>query len=141
MNLTKNISSGASSTAFEAEKTISFQGLYELTKPRLSLLSVFTASLGFLVHDPLRSDLLLFSALTIGTALAAGGAAALNQWMERKEDALMARTATRPLPAKLISPEFALQVSYWIRTLFIKGKVEVNVKLLKRMLTIEILSH
>ena len=89
MNLTKNISSGAS-TAFEADKVISFNGLYELTKPRLSLLSVFTASLGFLVHDPLRSDLVLFIALTIGTALAAGGAAALNQWMERKEDALIA---------------------------------------------------
>ena len=108
MNLTKNITSGVSSTTFEAEKPFSFQGLYELTKPRLSLLSVFTASLGFLVHDPLRSDFLLFTALTIGTAFAAGGAAALNQWMERKEDALIARTASRPLPSKLISPEFAL---------------------------------
>lgn len=108
MNLTKNINSGASSSAFEAEKIISFIGLYELTKPRLSLLSVFTASLGFLVHDPLRSELALFLALTIGTALAAGGAAALNQWMERKEDALMSRTASRPIPANLVTPGFAL---------------------------------
>jgi protoheme IX farnesyltransferase len=46
--------------------------------------------------------------LTIGTALAAGGAAALNQWMERDEDSLMHRTATRPIPSHLIEPEFAL---------------------------------
>ena len=77
--------------------------MYELTKPRLSLLSVFTASLGYLVREPLQSDLSIFVSLTIGTALAAGGAAALNQWMERYEDAQMARTASRPLPSGLIS--------------------------------------
>jgi protoheme IX farnesyltransferase len=82
--------------------------MYELTKPRLSLLSVFTASLGYLVREPLQADLAIFISLTIGTALSAGGAAALNQWMERKEDSLMARTASRPLPSGLISPEFAL---------------------------------
>jgi protoheme IX farnesyltransferase len=87
---------------------ISLHGMYELTKPRLSILSVFTASLGYLVREPLQSDLSIFFSLTIGTALAAGGAAALNQWMEKKEDALMARTASRPLPAGLISSEFAV---------------------------------
>ena len=87
---------------------ISLYGMYELTKPRLSILSVFTASLGYLVREPLQSDLSIFFSLTIGTALAAGGAAALNQWMERSEDALMARTVSRPIPAGLISPEFAI---------------------------------
>jgi len=86
----------------------SVYGMYELTKPRLSLLSVFTASLGYLVREPLQANLSIFISLTIGTALAAGGAAALNQWMERKEDALMARTASRPLPSGLISSEFAM---------------------------------
>ena len=37
--------------------TFTLSGLYELPKPRLSLLSVFTASLGYLLHDPLLSDL------------------------------------------------------------------------------------
>lgn len=87
---------------------ISLYGMYELTKPRLSILSVFTASLGYLVREPIQSDLSIFFSLTIGTALAAGGAAALNQWMERSEDALMARTVSRPIPAGLISPEFAI---------------------------------
>ena len=82
--------------------------MYELTKPRLSLLSVFTASLGYLVREPLQSDWSIFIALTLGTALAAAGAAALNQWMERSEDAQMARTSTRPLPSGLVSPQFAV---------------------------------
>ena len=91
--------------------------MYELTKPRLSLLSVFTASLGYLVREPLQADWSIFLSLTIGTALAAGGAAALNQWMERKEDALMARTASRPLPAGSIRPEFAVYFGITLSTL------------------------
>ena len=82
--------------------------MYELTKPRLSLLSVFTASLGYLVREPLQADWSIFICLTLGTALAAAGAAALNQWMEKNEDAQMARTASRPLPAGLVSPQFAV---------------------------------
>ena len=107
MNTAKDISAKSEVTPVRDECGLSLIGIYELTKPRLSLLSVFTASLGFLVHDPLRADLALFLCLTAGTALAAGGAAALNQWMERREDALMARTSGRPIPAKLVSPEFA----------------------------------
>ena len=75
MNITNNIAA-RNASHIDASKSISWNGLYELTKPRLSFLSVFTASLGFLVHDPLKSDLVLFLALTIGTALSAGGAAA-----------------------------------------------------------------
>jgi protoheme IX farnesyltransferase len=86
----------------------SVHGMYELTKPRLSLLSVFTASLGYLVREPLQADWSIFICLTLGTALAAAGAAALNQWMEKNEDAQMARTASRPLPAGLVSPQFAV---------------------------------
>ena len=108
MNTVKNISAKSDAQSLQEGYGLSLIGFYELTKPRLSLLSVFTASLGFLIHDPLTPDLSLFLCLTIGTALSAGGAAALNQWMERSEDALMARTADRPIPAKLVSPDFAL---------------------------------
>ncbi|MBT3635715.1 MAG: protoheme IX farnesyltransferase [Opitutae bacterium] len=104
----KDISAKSDAAPLQNEHGISLLGVYELTKPRLSLLSVFTASLGYLVHDPLVNNLSLFVSLTLGTALSAAGAAALNQWMERKEDALMPRTANRPIPAKLVSPQFAL---------------------------------
>lgn len=108
MNTLKDISSKPDTPTLQDEQGLSLLGIYELTKPRLSLLSVFTAALGFLVHDPLVNDFSLFLCLTFGTALSAAGAAALNQWIERKEDALMVRTANRPIPSNLVSPEFAL---------------------------------
>ena len=108
MSLGKPIPAKPHPGSLASSPGFSVHGMYELTKPRLSLLSVFTASLGYLVREPLQADLAIFISLTIGTALSAGGAAALNQWMERKEDSLMARTASRPLPSGLISSEFAL---------------------------------
>src|SRR5207244_1083023 len=46
--------------------------------------------------------------VVFGTAAAAAGAAALNQWWERRADALMRRTRTRPLPAGRMPPLQAL---------------------------------
>lgn len=70
----------------------------ELTKPRLSLLSVITALVGYAAARPpfLIGELI---ALVIGTSLAAGGVAALNQWLEQDTDAQMKRTADRPIPS------------------------------------------
>jgi protoheme IX farnesyltransferase len=74
-----------------------FRDYLELTKPRLSLLSVLTSLVGYLAARPPSAPLkLLF--VVIGTSLAAGGVAALNQWMEADTDAQMKRTADRPIP-------------------------------------------
>jgi protoheme IX farnesyltransferase len=116
MSTAKEISSKANSSSIDHEHGVSWLGMYELTKPRLSLLSVFTASLGFLVHHAPGPDFSTFLALTLGTALSAGGAAALNQWMERKEDALMARTSDRPIPSQLVTPGFALSFGILLST-------------------------
>ena len=82
----------------------------QLTKPRLSMMSVASAVFGYFSAVPEQRDTLLFLSLLVGTALAAGGAAALNQWMEIKEDGLMRRTADRPIPAGEIIPMHALVV-------------------------------
>lgn len=74
----------------------------ELTKPGLSLMSVVTALFGYFVTPGSHSLTAVF-AVFVGTALAAGGAAALNQWLEREEDARMERTADRPTPSGRIS--------------------------------------
>src|SRR5690242_14466993 len=74
-----------------------FGDYLELTKPRLSLLSVITALVGYLAAKP-QPDLIKLLVLVVGTSLAAGGVAALNQWMECDTDAQMKRTAGRPLP-------------------------------------------
>jgi protoheme IX farnesyltransferase len=80
-----------------AEKT-RFNDYLELTKPRLSMLSVITTLVGYFATTP-PWDAAVFWYLFIGTGLCAGGVAALNQWMERDTDALMKRTADRPIPS------------------------------------------
>jgi protoheme IX farnesyltransferase len=74
-----------------------FRDYVELTKPRLSLLSVLTAMVGYFCARP-PSNPPKFLLLLVGTSLAAGGVAALNQWMEHDTDAQMKRTADRPIP-------------------------------------------
>src|SRR6266481_7819404 len=71
----------------------------ELVKARLTLLVLLTTAVGYYLGatGPVN-PLGLFHAV-FGTALAAAGAAALNQWWERRLDALMHRTKTRPIPA------------------------------------------
>jgi protoheme IX farnesyltransferase len=74
-----------------------FRDYLELTKPRLSLLSVLTTLVGYFAARP-PSNPTKLTLLFIGTSLAAGGVAALNQWMEHETDAQMKRTADRPIP-------------------------------------------
>lgn len=75
-----------------------FSDYLALTKPRLSLLSVLTALVGYYAARP-PSDPMKLLWLLVGTCLAAGGVAALNQWMESDTDAQMKRTADRPIPS------------------------------------------
>jgi len=74
-----------------------FADYLELTKPRLSLLSVITALVGYVAARPPFLPVELVSVM-LGTSLAAGGVAALNQWLEHDTDAQMKRTADRPIP-------------------------------------------
>jgi len=72
---------------------------FALTKPRIVLLVMLTAAVGFYVAAPAGVGALLFGHLLVGTALVAGGSSALNQVAESESDALMRRTAGRPIPA------------------------------------------
>ena len=69
-----------------------------LTKPRLNLLVLITALGGMYLAAPQGVPPLTLLHALIGTALVAGGAAALNQVWERDTDGLMRRTRTRPVP-------------------------------------------
>lgn len=71
----------------------------ELTKPRVVALITFTALVGMLLATPGMAPwpILLFGSL--GIALMAGSAAAINHLVDRRVDALMARTCRRPLPS------------------------------------------
>ncbi len=76
---------------------------YRLTKPRVVSLIVFTAIIGMFMAVPgaVPLDILFFG--TVGIALVAGAAAALNCLVEQKMDAVMARTKGRPLPQGKVS--------------------------------------
>ena len=80
---------------------------YELTKPRLNLMSVLTAVVGYLAATTTIEWTLLLN-IIFGTASTAAGAAVLNSWMEREIDACMPRTRGRPLPSGQIGADAAL---------------------------------
>ena len=75
-----------------------WRDLFALTKPGVMRLVVYTALCG-LIAAPVRLPLVLAFTAILCVALAAGAAGALNQWYESDIDALMKRTAGRPLPA------------------------------------------
>lgn len=94
------------SAALEIEPAVSATGrrrimsdFAELVKARLTLLVLVTTAVGYYLgaKGPINPAALFHA--VFGTALAAAGAAALNQWWERRLDALMHRTRARPIPA------------------------------------------
>ena len=97
---------GADSVVIKQGSFLSDLG--ELSKARLSLLVLLTTLVGFLLGWRGPMDYTILSATLLGTALSAAGASALNQWIERDLDALMRRTADRPLPAGRMHPSDAL---------------------------------
>ena len=81
--------------------------LLSLTKPRLSTLVMVTAGGGLWLSDhPVPWPQAL--AAVVGTTMVVGGANALNNYIERDSDRLMARTARRPLPDRRMHPSVAL---------------------------------
>jgi protoheme IX farnesyltransferase len=81
--------------------------LLELGKPRVAGLVMVTMLCGAVVAPGPRPLLRLLIAM-LGTALVVAAANALNMYMERDVDALMRRTASRPLPTGRLAPETAL---------------------------------
>jgi protoheme IX farnesyltransferase len=80
----------------------------ELTKPRITVLLVLAMMAGFALGSPVRVNYLRLLHTIIATTLLSSGVAALNQFIERELDALMKRTAARPLPAGKLSVTEAL---------------------------------
>ena len=80
----------------------------ELVKARLTFLVLLTTLVGFYVGFRGALDYLLMFHTLLGTALVAGGAAALNQLLERTYDARMRRTEDRPLPSGRLQPDTVL---------------------------------
>ena len=82
----------------------------DLFKARLTSLVLLTTMVGFYVGFRGPVDYGLLCGTLLGTALLAGGAAALNQLLEREYDGKMRRTQDRPLPSGRLQPHTVLMV-------------------------------
>ncbi len=81
---------------------------YQLCKPKVVYLILFTALAGMLLSTPemVSIDILFFGLLGIGLGAASG--AAVNHWVDRRADQVMARTRNRPLPQGNITSRSAI---------------------------------
>jgi protoheme IX farnesyltransferase len=79
---------------------------WTLTKPKVQSLLLFTTVTTMYVAGTPSIGLVVLTCL--GGALSAGGAGAINHYLDRDIDALMARTADRPVPSGRVSPRAAL---------------------------------
>lgn len=79
-----------------------------LTKPDVTFLVVITTVAGFYLGSAGPMDWARLMQTLFGTLLVAGGTAALNQYVERDMDAVMRRTASRPIPTGILKPSEAL---------------------------------
>ena len=91
----------------QADLPAEWRDFVALTKPRVMALVVFTALCGLLAAPGAIHPVLGFTAI-LCIALGGGAAGALNQWYEADIDALMKRTAGRPVPAGRMDAQSAL---------------------------------
>jgi len=79
-----------------------------LTKPRVVLMVLVTTAVGYRLGSVGTADWVRLLQTLAGTALAAAGTLALNQYLERESDGLMRRTQGRALPSGRLTPSEAL---------------------------------
>ena len=99
-----SIRSHGNSHASEASRPALYLAL---TKPDVSFLVVMTTVAGYALGTRGPLDWLRMAHTVFGTTLIAAGTSALNHYFERDTDALMRRTASRPLPSGQLSPREA----------------------------------
>ncbi len=92
-----------SNTAVLQQCTESCKSFFQLTKPRVTALIVFTAIIGTFLATPGMVAWPLLLAVTLGVGMVSGAAAAFNCLIEQEIDARMARTQGRPLPTGRVS--------------------------------------
>jgi heme o synthase len=97
----------------------------ELTKPKVQSLLLLTTITTMLVAG--EPSVALIALTCLGGYLSAGGAGAVNHWVDRDIDASMARTANRPVPSGRVSPTAALTFGCVLAALsFLELSLTVN---------------
>ena len=84
------------------------KAVWELLKPRLSLLVAFSVAFGYGLATRGAMDWVILSTLTLAAFLLSGASVAVNQVIEKDYDKLMERTKSRPIPTNRLSVSEAL---------------------------------
>ena len=92
----------------DSAATASWKTYFALCKPKVVSLIVFTAVVGILLASAGDPPWARAFIAILGIGLAAGAGAAANHWIDRRIDAVMARTQNRPLPQHQIKPASAV---------------------------------
>jgi protoheme IX farnesyltransferase len=92
----------------KAETRVDWRDYYELTKPRVVMLIVFTAIVGMFLSVPAWPGLMPVAFGTLGIAMASSSAAVFNHVLDHRTDILMMRTRGRPLPQGKLTEKSAL---------------------------------
>jgi heme o synthase len=101
--------SDASWTSTPGGHEAQFGDYLELLKPRVMRLVVFTALVGLAAAPVATHPVIAFASL-VCIAVGAGASGALNMWWDRDIDAVMRRTAARPIPSGRVDPDEALAI-------------------------------
>ncbi|HJV77888.1 MAG TPA: heme o synthase [Paludibacter sp.] len=88
--------------------TQTISAFIEVTKPKILIMLIFTSLCAAFVADRGIPSISVLVAMLLSASLAAGGSAAINMWYDRDIDAIMKRTAKRPIPAGLLEPASVL---------------------------------
>lgn len=100
-SISGNVSLSSVSRAVSLRTALAVKGAdyLQLIKPRISLMVLLTVSAGFYLGASGMWNSQKLGLALVGIALVASGSSALNQYLERRSDARMSRTADRPLPS------------------------------------------
>ncbi len=90
-----------------------FGDFYELLKPRVMSLVIFTAAVGLLVAPIGVHPIIAFASL-LCIAVGAGASGALNMWWDADIDRIMKRTQSRPIPSGRVTSQDALMLGLWL---------------------------
>ncbi len=96
------------SAANSAVESATWKDYLELTKPKVVLLILITAVVGMFLATPGMVPLNILLIATIGIGFAAGGAAVVNHVVDKRIDAIMARTLKRPVATGKIEDKQAI---------------------------------
>jgi heme o synthase len=104
----------------KSKNILVLKNFYNLMKPRVMSLVVFTALVGLIISNK-QVDFLTSALGLFFVALGAGAAGALNMWYDSEIDAVMSRTCLRPIPLGKISNTQALYFGIFLSIISIVG--------------------